>query len=486
MQNNQETELFRALCDAVFDDRATQEQLDQLESLVLSSPDLKRKYVELAHQHASLSWSTGEHAQLVGPPVAAGGSSTSSNRTAGWLSSWGVAAVALASVLVMAAVSTRFPRDEDGAAVAELIQTRNCAWRDTVLPTTEGSRLLPGRMILSEGLATIRFDHGVAVAVEAPADFEVISKDSMRLYTGRLVATADPGADGFAVLTPTAELVDRGTVFGVSVADSGESDVIVFEGLVDARLVNTGKQQRLKKGERLRTSSQEMVAYEAGTHGLPERLRSDSRIVQISTAVGRGQDTYVQRTDADDGHNSSSMILVKNCISEWPEWDRNPKDWDRKGWLRFDLSFLERQTVESAELRLYFAPTGFGFASRVPDATFAVYGVTDEELDEWSEAGLSWENAVANLDGSAEVDMDAARLLGRFIIPQGQASGTFGVQGESLLELIQRDTNNLLTIIVVRETTSSKVGGVVHGFASRRHPELSPPTLRVTTRPESD
>ena len=202
---------------------------------------------------------------------------------------------------------------------------------------------------------------------------------------------------------------------------------------------------------------------------------------QLTTAVGRGQDAYIQRALIDDGHVSSTMLMVKNCIAEWKNNNWHPKDWDRKAYLRFDLSLVDSSTIDSAELILNFAPTGYGFASRVPDATFAVYGLTDESLDNWMESELQWNNAPANGQGSAEVRQDKSALLGKFILPQGQSSGPFGIAGSNLAELIRADTNGLLTLIVVRETTSTGPEGLVHGFASRRHQTLPPPTLRLST-----
>ena len=42
-------------------------------------------------------------------------------------------------------------------------------------------------------------------------------------------------ARGYTILTPTAEVVDLGTEFGVDVDDSGASEVHVFDGDVVAR-----------------------------------------------------------------------------------------------------------------------------------------------------------------------------------------------------------------------------------------------------------
>ena len=76
--------------------------------------------------------------------------------------------------------------------------------------------------------------------------------------------------------------------------------------------------------------------------------------------------------------------------------------------------------------------------------------------------------------------------LGSFEIAQGEQTGTRTVTGPALVDFLRRDTNKLVTFILVRETCGSGNGDLVHGFASKRHPTLVPPTLRLTvgnTRP---
>lgn len=494
----QELSDFRELCDAVFDDRATPEQIRQLEELVLSSPDLKRLYIELVHQHASLSWSIVRGEPLDAPPEPVGDASLipivgfnaegqppqTSHRIY-----WPLAAIAMAAAVIIALLTPIFWSERGGSdeSVASLAGTKNCLWRATDLPTAIGSRLVPGRMTLVEGLATIRFDHGVDVNVEAPADFEIVATDQIWLHSGRLVATAETGAEGFTVRTPTAELIDKGTEFGVSVGDAGVSDVVVFDGLVEARPDVTGDSRLLETGERIRITSANVTSLDEGDDRIAGQVRysvpSENNTIQISTAVGRGQDAYIQRhLFADARHISATLLLLKNSYGERTAQERYAKGFDRKAYLRFDLSLIDDHEVKAVELALHFAPTGFGFASRLPDATFAVYGLAEDQLDDWDEQDLNWENAPGNNEGNAEVRDDVAVLLGRFIVPQGQASGAFGVRGQPLCDLIQSDTNSLLTLVVVRETASVRVGGLVHGFASHRHPELPPPTLRVITK----
>jgi hypothetical protein len=501
MSTEQDSSDFRELCDAVFDDRATHEQVRQLEELVLSSPDLKRLYVELVHQHASLSWSVVEGEPLDAPPEPVGDASSipivglnaagQPPQTSQRLY-WPLGAIAMAAAVIIALLTPIFWGEGSDESVASIANAKNCLWRATDLPTANGSRLVPGRMTLVEGLATIRFDHGVDVNVEAPADFEIVATDRIWLHSGRLVATAKPGAEGFTVRTPTAELIDKGTEFGVAVGNDGVSDVVVFDGLVEAKPDVTGDSRLLETGERIRITSVNVTSLDEGDDRIAGQVRhsapSENITIQISTADGRGQDAYIQRhLFADALHRSATLLLLKNSFGERTAQDRMAqeryeKGFDRKAYLRFDLSLIHDHEVKAVELALHFAPTGFGFASRLPDATFAVYGLADDQLDDWAERDLNWANAPGNNEGNAEVRDEVAVLLGRFVVPQGQASGVFGVRGQPLRDLIQSDTNGLLTMVVVRETASVRVGSLVHGFASHRHPELPPPTLRVITK----
>ena len=139
--------------------------------------------------------------------------------------------------------------------------------------------------------------------------------------------------------------------------------------------------------------------------------------------------------------------------------------------------------IVEAQLRLAFAPTGMGFASEVPDATFAVYGLTDESLDGWDERMIRWENAPANQPGGVALDPDKVTLLGRFEIGQGVLTGLRDITGPALVDFLNRDTNGLATLILVRETKGSGRTDLVHGFASRQHPDLPPPTLKLSAMP---
>ena len=127
---------------------------------------------------------------------------------------------------------------------------------------------------------------------------------------------------------------------------------------------------------------------------------------------------------------------------------------------------------------LHFAPTGWGLASLVPDATFSVYGLLADQA--WDEESLDYGNAPANTWRSRRGLVDSeVRKLGSFLVEQGVQRGQFGIGGESLAAFLREHAGSEITLIVVRDTGEFETNGLVHGFASRRHPILPAPTLAI-------
>ena len=74
--------------------------------------------------------------------------------------------------------------------------------------------------------------------------------------------------------------------------------------------------------------------------------------------------------------------------------------------------------------------------------------------------------------------------LGSFVMEQGVTTGVRTVGGTALVDFLNRDTNGRVTFILVRDTPGSGRSDLVHGFATKRHPYLPPPTLKVTVMPK--
>jgi ferric-dicitrate binding protein FerR (iron transport regulator) len=487
-------EELQPLCEAAIEERLTPEQLQRLEQLVLEHPEARRLYVEYLHQHASLRWSVAEPALLAMPrpvpPEPAARTVPIRGHARTFWKRLGIAAtgVAAAAVLALAiglgvySARLRQASDRPPAPFARLAEGKACKWDGGTLPTEVGAPLGQGRLRLAEGLARIVFDHGAEVTLEAPADLELVSSQRCLLHGGRLVGKVPPRAVGFMVETPTAELKDLGTEFAINVRDAATSDVQVFTGLVDVRHRSSGRTEHMQTGQNLRFGTDAVGDFdplaevpETYVEPAPPDGRATGRVMHISTATGRGKDAYIQPKYPSE-HHSDILLLVKYSAS------RNP-DYERKAYIGLDLAPMAGMTVVDARLSLTFAPTGMGYASEVPDASFAVYGLTDERLDDWDEERIRWQNAPANQPGGASLDQTKVVRLGTFEIVQGELSGTRSIEGPALCDFLNHDTNGLATFIVVRETQGSGRSDLVHGFANKNHPELPPPTLRLSVAP---
>jgi hypothetical protein len=466
------------LCDQLLDGTLSTAQRARLEHLVLGDPALRRLYVEYLHLHAGLRQSRPADAPLAGvlrfaPEEAPRGGRYQWRR-------WQQAVLAVAAALLLLIGGVWFGQHHRGAAldvpaIATLAETKGARWESGRLPTEAGAALGPGRLRLAEGLATIVFQSGATVTLEAPAELELLTANRCFLHSGALVAHVPPPAVGFVVETAHARLVDHGTDFGVTADASGQAQVQVFQGEVELH--------HHRSGEHLRLSSRRSALVTTGTLAAragddPETTRwlarrapaVDPGTLVLSTAAGRGQAAYVA-SPGTVTHHSDTLLLLKNTTTT---------AYRRKACLRFDLEPLAGRRVAEATLSLVFEPTGFGFASFLGDAQFAVYAVVDDGQDDWDPARLEWDTMPAARNDGGAVDDRRAVKVGTFVLPAGTLGGPVTVRSPRLTERLNADGNRLLTLIVVRETLETGRGAsLVHGFAGNHHPTLAPPSLWV-------
>jgi hypothetical protein len=312
----------RRLISARCDNRLGPEELRQLEDELARSPSARKLYIDYLDLHASLGWEV-----TARQPVAEFAMEAFID-TYGWADGelaretrkmpaafrhgvpvfvYGLAAAVLAAVglgIWWASGSERVasrPARAHDAPVAERLatdqpniapilgrvsdQSSDCEWfvekrsdsGDRTLRVGETLRILKGEM-------SIEYDRGIFVSLSAPAIYEFSSPMSGRLIRGQLKARVEKGAEGFAVQTPRAKVVDLGTVFGVGVNSSGSTDVVVFKGEVDVQYASK-QGDRLAVLQRLRMG-QGMRVDEVGTA---------SRIAAItSSSFPGGGDSRVQ------------------------------------------------------------------------------------------------------------------------------------------------------------------------------------------------
>jgi len=380
---------------------------------------------------------------------------------------WSAAAAASITLLLSLFL---VPREATPETVATLIQAQNCKWAGSDLPTAENAPLQAGTLNLLEGMATLKFESGATVTMEAPAKIKILDKMHCQLLEGSVTADVPEPAHGFTIDTPDLKLVDLGTRFGVAIGSTGNSQVFVFEGEVKVNDLSGKEIRRLTEGKGMQHGLATITGDLEPKRQQPTTVEADGWTA-IPTSFGRGKDTYARRGDAHGPTGAHPLIMVKH--SDIPESSKN----ERRAFLTFDVSQIEAAKLSSAELVLDPEPSGLGFASLVPDAQFAVYGITDESLDTWAEDGLLWNLSPACTDGG--VLTDKTKRLAEFLMPVGRAGGPLAVSSPALAEFIRADKNGLVTFILVRETGERNPQGLVHAFASKEHPSAKPPTLRI-------
>jgi hypothetical protein len=476
---------FLLLCDLVLEEQACALDIRELETLVLEHAELRELYAQYSHEHAALSVLVANdsphfHPQI--PPIPSDYSipvipaQKASNQQKRWQSF-----LILTPLLMLVAAGTYWFSTSRDTTFAVIEDCNHVSWDYTSIPSVVGQRFGQGRMKISSGILTLTFDCGALVHVESPAEIEFISPVECFLRQGRVLAQMDKGKSGFIVKTPQASFLDQGTNFGVSVNGQGKSQVQVFDGIVDAtnnltheKLTVTTGHMAVVRGTDTTLKSRELDESQESDSKVPP-APIDSKYVQISTTIGQGHDQYIIRTTPDHEEYTypSSWLLAKRSEGYGTRWDR-------KIYLAFDLSLAHAQDIEEAKLSLSLENSEIGFATRCPDAVFAVYGLTDESQDQWQ--NINWDNAPANFDSNLLVNPDQAVLLGKFVIPRGTRDKSYGVEGAELVRFLKRDTNHLATLIIVRETVETEHGGLVHAFGSSRSTDVTPPTLQLKIR----
>lgn len=483
--NNEQHRQIAYWVELLLDENLPKEEFQQLEQLISSNSDARELYLDLMYQHAQLQLAG---SQLEAMPIVTtrrddndravkeSGHQTRGIKRTAWYS-----AVALCASLLFAIWwNWSPPKDDLKLAIAEISDASNARWEDCTLPTAVGSSLEPGRLKLARGLATIHFSSGAEVTMEAPADFQIDSALGGRLNAGTLVVEVPESAHGFTIATPNAEAIDHGTAFAVAVDPASlASSIEVIEGEVEVKHSSSNESMRLVDRQRVVANEDTLISKTTRTdpgdefETIHQESRQTPTVKQITTAMGNGWDATVSRGDV-TGHTRSDLILIKSALPGY-------ESFTRKAYLRFDLGSLAGKQFTAARFTMALQPSGLGLASRLPDSEFAVYGLTDESLDHWDPKVINWSNAPAIGNDSTDIDSNLAQELGRFTVPRGKQHGTVSIDGNRLLEFLKLDSNNLVTLIVVRITRSEKAGGLVHGFANRFNSSAPAPALHITT-----
>ena len=449
--------------DRAFDGQLSEAETKALEEAIVGDPELLSSYVQQRWLHAELVASGDELAELLKEPI-----KTEFPRLAGWLS-------AAAAIAFFASTLYLINTDHAEPTVATLIEAENCRWSGSELPTAEGAKLGAGRIALTEGMATIRFDSGATVTLEAPTTLDISSAMRARLIEGSVVADVPDSAHGFTIDTADTEVIDLGTRFGVTTTDLGSAHVFVFEGEVEINQNESPGKKLITEGQSIRIG-EETVSPAKAEDGEIARHTSLSAPgddwVAITTETGRGKDSYFRKTYTDP-LGSDPLIMVKE--TDLAEANR------RKAAITFDLKRHQQGKVIDAKLSLKIESSGLGFSSLVPDSEFVLYGVRDPAMDKWNENAVNWGTREPF---SISDNPDAYESLATFTIKKGSPNGVAEMQSDALTHFIANHPDDLITFVLIRVTGENDKQGLVHAFASKEHPTSPAPTLWIQTSQE--
>ncbi len=117
----------------------------------------------------------------------------------------------------------------------------------------EGDVVMAGRLRLEGGAATLTFFNGAILFLEGESELDLLGLDRVACQRGRLRVRMPEGATGFTVTGPGMAVVDLGTEFAMNIAKDGHVAVRVFEGKIEASVLNregyTLRSELLEKDE---------------------------------------------------------------------------------------------------------------------------------------------------------------------------------------------------------------------------------------------
>lgn len=216
-------ELLTAVTEGSLDDS----QSARLNEMIAADQRVRDYYVDYMSVHAMLDWRHGGVHVLDIPLRETGATILAVPAKTSW---WGTAAV-VASVLIAVGLAI-FTMTRPNDPVALLIGSEQTEWGDEHGPRGGTGGFRAGRQQLDSGVAQIQLGSGVIIAMQGPVEFVLQPGNSFRLVKGTIRAYAPAEAIGFTVYTPSLDIVDMGTEFGVIVDDRQNVEVHVFDGRV--------------------------------------------------------------------------------------------------------------------------------------------------------------------------------------------------------------------------------------------------------------
>lgn len=300
----------RALVHKSFDELLSEQDMQQLDQLLSSHPELRRWYAEVAQLHADLithsqayeackqlqeEYPTPESKQALSEPKS--WRSRQWFGVNGWKEQGKISPfVAAASLLIIglglgcgvgifastamyirpAFIALPWDWHVDNEVVAKIEATKNVQWQSSESPETLPTLgVRPGQQIrIERGHILLAFRSGARLTLQGPAVFEVRSGSDGKLYDGKIFASAPSWISSFQVETPDGQVQFGPGLYAIEANGDGSKQsnyaLHAIEGVAadvpSAHfLSNHGEQLQINGGQSLRINERgvaEVVALQ--------------------------------------------------------------------------------------------------------------------------------------------------------------------------------------------------------------------------------
>ncbi|MEO0414748.1 MAG: FecR family protein, partial [Verrucomicrobiota bacterium] len=368
---------------------------------------------------------------------------------------------------------------EKNLHIATLFDTQNAQWGGCDQPTREGSLLQPGLLNLTQGLCSIRFHSGVEIQLEAPASLYLKDEMNVQLLAGTAVTSVPPPAIGFTIDTPQGTIIDKGTEFLTSVNPESET---TLTAVIDGEVQVLPKQKANSQLKSIFAGEQIVMDASANQTLTPSAWSEFSLLTDDSPPTSDRGDKLVFRTSDEASRDGTAFQLNKNhhYRQDLIMVKHSGKDlYSRIGYLGFDLGQADLSKAVEVELELNAVPSGFGSAALSGDATFTLWGITNDQDDDWGEGLIPWETAPGAIESPSQLSTSRARRLGSFSLQASQSHARVLVSTEALLDYCREDTNQFVSLAISCDSVAKTPAGKVYAFEGALSEGGAEPKLRV-------
>ncbi|QJE94855.1 discoidin domain-containing protein [Luteolibacter luteus] len=213
------------LLHALFEESLGTAEREELNALLIESPEARVHYRHAAALHAALARKAAAPTYFEAAPE---------KKITRFPKPWLAAAAAVALLGTATAIFVTRPR----GPVANVLEAQGIAWAEGSPAPAKGRVPVSVPVEFRSGFIRLGFPSGASVTLEGPCRFRLDEKEALTVLHGRVSVHTPDGAEGFRVDTPGGRFVDLGTEFGLAVGSDGAAPVVlteVFKGEVEVQ-----------------------------------------------------------------------------------------------------------------------------------------------------------------------------------------------------------------------------------------------------------